>query len=37
MPQGWLCVSLWMHDRMDFVRVEHAKTEIENKCDLFLR
>ena len=35
MPQGWLCVSLWMHDRMDFVRVEHAKIAIAKKSALF--
>jgi len=35
MPQGWLCVLLWLHDRMDFARVEHAKTAIENKSALF--
>ena len=35
MPQGWLCVSLWMHDRMDFVRVEHAKNAIAKKSALF--
>lgn len=35
MPQGWLCVSLWMHDRMDFVRVEHAKTAIKRKVLYF--
>jgi hypothetical protein len=34
MPQGWLCVSLWMHDRMAFVRVEHAKTVIDSKNNM---
>ncbi len=35
MLQGWLYVSLWMHDRMAFVRVEHAKTAIAKKSALF--
>lgn len=35
MPQGWLCVLLWMHDRMAFVREEHAKTVIAKKSALF--
>lgn len=35
MPQGWQCVLLWTHDRMDFVRVEHAKTAIAKKSTLF--
>lgn len=35
MPQGWLCVLLWLHDRMNFARVEHAKTAREKKSALF--
>ena len=35
MLQGWLYVSLWMHDRMAFVRVELAKTAIAKKSALF--